>query len=189
MVRSKVCSCGHSNGCIFHKMETNVFKAYYHYCLRELHLLKNKLSSVFVCNMEQVLEWKTDFWCWQRTPAVGLFLLIWKGLDLTSLHKYFWNYKMVMNQKFNNYYRSPSKGLSSEFLLYNSLCSGFGLSWVWIQELLDFRGANSYWQKWHDRGIFIIKTICSLSNEMCYLCSCRNTAKINYNNLSWVRFF
>lgn len=59
--RVKVCSCGHSYGCIFHKMEINVFKAYYHYCLRELHLLKNKLNSVFVCNMERVLEWKTDF--------------------------------------------------------------------------------------------------------------------------------
>lgn len=91
-------------------MEINVFKAYYHYRLRELYLLKNKFNSGLVCNVEQILERKADFWCWQRTAAVG-FLLIWKGLDLTSLHKYFWNYKVVMNQKSNSCYRSPEFAL------------------------------------------------------------------------------
>lgn len=39
---------------------SSVFKGYYHWYLIELYLLKNKFNSIFVNNMEPVLEEKTD---------------------------------------------------------------------------------------------------------------------------------
>lgn len=125
--------------------------------------------------MEPVLEEKTDLWYWQKTSALGLFLFIWKSLDLTNVHKYI--------SRITRWQWIKSLTIVTDFLLrtglQNFFCSThkvvFKWWWVWIQEFTSeeiFTGRD-------DRmgDTLIIKTTCSLRKQTCYLHSCRNNAE------------